>query len=359
MRRPSSILPRRLHNQQIAYHAFDDPGSMVGWLGALQAQDYVAAKWSVGLRLPNTDDAGVERAIADKKIVRTWSLRATLHFMAADDVRWILALVAQRMIPGFAGRYRQLELDDKTITRSLSIFARALQGGAPLTRKELALVLERKGISPQGLRMSHLLLRAALDQLVCLGPRRDKEFTFVLLDEWLPATKPVKRDEALARIAERYFNSHGPATLRDFAGWVGLTLKEAKLGLELNKRELSDEVIDGETFWFSKNQTAAEKASSTVYLLPSFDEYLLGYKNRSDLIEPGHMKRVVSGENGLFNPTILIKGKVMGTWRRTFEKGRVVMEMSPFAPLSVGQNRAVATAAKRYGKFLGMPVELR
>jgi hypothetical protein len=350
---PQDIAQSRLYQQQIASTKFKAPGQVVAWLGALQAQDFAGAKWSIGLRLPEATEAGIEQAIAAKTIVRTWPMRGTLHFVAAEDARWMLKLLTPRIIAQTAGRHRQLELDEATFARSKELFAQALQGGQQLTRDEMQQLLEGANISTAGQRGYHILVRSAQDGLICFGVPSGKQQTFTLLDEWTPATKSLERDEALAELAKRYFMSHGPATIQDLAWWSGLTLTDARAGLEQVKSKLSQETVNGQTYWLSPDMPVIEADSPTAYLLPGFDEYMLGYTDRSAIVEAIHAQKIVPGKNGVFNPTIVIDGKVMGTWKRTVKKDTVTITLSPFASFSQAQNRAIGVAAEHYGRFVG------
>jgi hypothetical protein len=352
------IAQQRLYNQHISGPPFEQPSDVVAWLGALQAQDYAGAKWSIGLRLARTTDAAIEQAIAAKTIVRTWPMRGTLHFVASADARWMLELLTPRVIAQAAGRYRQLELDEAIFTRSKELFATALQGGRQLTREEMLQLLEQANIFTAGQRGYHILCRSAQDGLICFGPPRGKQQTFTLLDEWAPQPKRLARDEALAELTRRYFISHGPATVRDFAWWAGLTLTEARAGLEMVKTQLRQESIDDQVYWLSADRPASPDNWPMVSLLPGFDEYLLGYTDRSAVLQPSHAPKISPGGNGVFNPTIVIDGQVAGTWKRTIKKETVVMTLSPFTSLTKAENQAVTVAAHHYGSFLGLPVVL-
>ncbi len=351
---PQDIAQYRLYNQQIAASQFNEPGQVVAWLGAMQAQDYPGAKWSIGLRLPAATEAGVEQAIAARSIVRTWPMRGTLHFVAAEDVRWLLQLLTPRVIAQTAGRYRQLELDEAAFARSKELFVQALQGGRQLTRDEMFTVLERAGVSPAGQRGYHILVRCAQDGLICFGPPQGKQQTFTLLDEWLPPAKKLGRDEALAELTRRYFTGHGPATIQDLAWWSGLTLTDARAGLEQVKGQLRQETVNGQTYWMSPDMPALTKDAPTVYLLPGFDEYLLGYTDRSAVLEAVHAPKIQPGSNGMFSPTIVIEGRVAGVWKRTLKKDTVTLNLSPFAPFSPAQRQAIGAAAERYRTFVGI-----
>src|SRR5713226_2242979 len=223
------IAHRRLHNQLITRPMFEKPDDVVKWLGAVQAQDYAGAKWALGLRMQGVTDDVIEQAFADGAIIRTHVMRPTWHFVAPADIRWMLALTAPRINAYYN---RKLELDDAVFRHSNAVLAKALQGGKQLTRSELASVLQLAGIAADNLlRSTYIIMRAELDGIVCSGARRGKQFTYALLDERVPQTRNLDRDEALAEFARRYFTSHGPATLQDFVWWSGLAAADAKAGL--------------------------------------------------------------------------------------------------------------------------------
>jgi len=359
-RRTPDIAGRRLRSQRIAGAGFQRPGEVVAWMGAVQAQDYLGALWALGIRMEAAGEETIEQAIADRTVVRSWPMRGTLHFVAPADVRWMLALLGSRVIAGQRARHRQLELDQVAFDRSRDIVTRALEGGRRLTRDALYETLEAAGVASTGQRGIHILQRLALEGLLCFASREGKQQTFALLEEWVPAARALERDEALAELAGRYFQSHGPATVQDFAWWSGLTVAEVKRGIELAGPRLEREVIDGQAFWLaaaSAGAEAAKPASPTVWLLPPFDEYTVAYKDRSAVLDPAH-GRVMSG-NGIFYPVIVVDGQVAGTWKRVFKKGSVEITLSPFAPLKKKERQAAALAAERYGDFLGKPSEAK
>lgn len=349
------IAYNRLYNQHIATRTLEHPAQVVGWLGAVQAQDYLGALWAVGLRTRNANEENVKRAIADKTIVRTWPIRGTLHFVAAADVRWMLDLLTPRIIAGRERLYMQLELDDRIFARIKELFVSALQGGKQLPRDAMYGLLEAAHISTTGGRGLHILSRLAQEGIICFGTREGKQQTFALLDEWAPKAKKLARDEALAELAKRYFTSHGPATLQDFVWWSGLRAADARAGLEMAKPHLVKELSDGQTYWLASSMPTAKDASPTAYLLPAFDEYTVAYKDRSAVLNPMCAKQVITG-NGIFYPTIVVDGQIVGTWKRTLKKGTVVITPSPFTRLNEAETRAFAEAASRYGKFLDQSV---
>jgi hypothetical protein len=353
------IAHQRLHNQLITRRAFEKPGDVVEWLGAVQAQDYAAAKWAVGLRLQGTTDDDIEQAFSRGAILRTHLMRPTWHFVSPADIRWILALTAPHVNAVNAYYYRKLALDDAVFTHSNAVLAKALQGGKQFTRPELVSVLQQAGIATDDLqRFTHIMMRAELDGIVCSGARRGKQFTYALLDERAPQARTLDRDEALAEFARRYFTSHGPATLQDFVWWSGLTVADARASLEMVTSQLMHEVADGQTYWFSMSTPPAKDLSQAAYLLPNYDEYIVGYTDRSAVFDASHTNKLDPRGNILFSHTIVMDGRVVGTWKRTIKKDAVMITPSLFTPLNEAETRAFAAAANRYGAFLDMSVNL-
>jgi hypothetical protein len=353
----SEVARLRLHNQGIASPQPENPSDVVRRLGAMQAQDYLGSLWALGLRVKQAREAEVERAVEERSIVRTWPLRGTLHFVAAEDVRWMLALSCGRTVARAAGRYRQLGLDEATFAKSMRVLARALEGGRRSTRAELAAALERRGVATGGQRLIHILNRSSLEGLTCYAARRGKQFTFALLDEWVPQGRHLPREEALAELAARYFASRGPATLQDFVWWSGMTTADARAGLEAAKHRLRREALDGQTYWLSSSEPASKDATQAAHLLPAFDEYAVAYKDRAAVLHPSHARRP-DAATAILNPTVVVDGRAVGTWKRTLKSGSVLIETSLWATLKRAERRAVEAAAQRYGEFLGVTAEV-
>lgn len=350
----------RLIHQRILARPFTQPAEVVAWLGALQAQDYLGALWSIGLRMAATSqlptELRIEEALANRTIIRTWPMRGTLHFVAAEDVHWLLQLLTPRQIQQSAGRYRQLGLDETTFAQSQVLFAKALAGGQELTRDELIQILEQAGISTAAQRGYHMLVRAAQDGLICFGARSGKQQTFTLLDEWVPSSAPLPRDEALANLAQRYFTSHGPATVHDLARWAGITVTEARRGVAAVEGALECVTVDEQAYWLPQSTPASTVQAEPVYLLPGFDEFVLGYGNRDAILDPAFAERICPGGNGVFSPTVVMNGKIVGTWKRSIKKSTVVVEWTPFQSFDPPAQQAFTAAAVRYSDFLGLPV---
>ena len=350
------LVRRRGENQGLIRPLADRASSVVAWFGAVQAQDYLGALWAVGQRTEGGREGDIELAIAEREIVRTWPMRGTLHFVAADDVRWLLDLLAPRIIQRHALRLeREFELDAPALARCRKVLTRILAGHGPTTRGDIYQALEGKGISCLGQRGVHILGRLAQEGLICLGPRLGKQPTFVFLDEWLPDVRGLLREEALAELALRYFTSHGPATVKDLSWWSGLSLTEARIALGLVERRLTKEKSGAREVWFASAPTQARKrAPSNAHLLPPFDEYLVGYQDRSAVLNP----RYADGLHALLSPVVELDGQVVGTWKRILTRGKADLYLTPFGRWSSPAKRVIADAARRYGHYLGVPVAL-
>ena len=347
----------RFRQQLLAWTPFDRAVDTVSWFGAVQAQDYPAALWAVGLRTRGATQRTMEEALAAGSIVRTWPLRGTLHLVAAADVRWLLALLGPGMVARSRRRMEQLGLAEPVLARARAAFARALEGGGRRTRPELRRALEDAGVDTSGQRGYHLLRRCAVEGLICLGPRQGKQHTFVLLDEWVPLVQAVPRDEALAGLALRYFTAHGPATTRDFAWWSGLAAAEARRGVQAAAGGLLRTRVGGATYWSGAAAPARGPRPPGVRLLPAFDEYLVGYRDRAAVLAPAHIRRVNAG-GGLLGPTVALGGRIAGVWQRRIAGKAVAVEVRLFAPPGRGERDALEAAAAEYGRFLGLPAEL-
>jgi hypothetical protein len=355
MKSTPPIAQLRLAQQRIGNGQPAQPGDVVAALGLVQAQDYLGALWAVGLRLPGAREADIERALAERQFVRTWPARGTLHFVAAADVRWVLGLLGPRQMAQSAGRVRQLGLDDATFARSREAALRALKGGRSLTREAMYQMLEAARVSTDGQRGIHILGRLAQMGVLCFGPREGKQQTFTLLDEWVPPAPKVARAQALAELVRRYFTGHGPATVADFVWWSGLTTADTRVGLELAQPHLATAEIDGQTYWQSAAASAQPARGSVpeACLLPAFDEYLVGYKDRSAVLDPQYARATNNG-GGILSPVIVVDGQVLGTWKRTLKKDTVLIAPAWFTPPKKAQRAALALAAQHYGAFLGL-----
>ena len=356
----SDIAHRRLHNQGLSKLRFADPGDVVAQLGAVQAQDYAGAKWALGQRIQNATDAAIDQLFNEGRILRTHIMRPTWHFVTPADIRWMLELTAPRVHAANAFMYRKLELEDPIFKRSNSALAKALRGRKHLTRSELKSVLQQAGIDADGLRLGYLLMRAELDGVICGGARRGKQFTYALLEERVPQVKAISREEALAELTRRYFRSRGPATLQDFVWWSGLTRVDAKKGIEMVKSQFVNEVLDGQTYWFANFGSPApyREKSLRAYLLPNYDEYFIGFRDRSAIGEVIRRSNLPENSPAFIAHIIILAGQIVGGWRRTLKRDAVVVEINLITNLTKTEKRAIAEAANRYGVFLDLRTEL-
>ena len=328
----------------------------MSWLGAVQSQDYFGAKWALASRMRRATSAGIERAFAEGRILRTHVMRPTWHFVTPADIRWILALTAPRLRAATAPSDRRLGLDARVIARSNRAIAAALRGGRQLTRQELRHVLQRSGVAADGAqRLAHLMFHAELDGVICSGALRGKQFTYALLDERVAETCVRPRDEALGELTRRYFTSHGPAQVQDFAWWSGLTMADARTGLEMVQRHLASETIDRKTYWSLSAMPPAAASARTVHLLPAYDEYLIAYRDRSAAFDPARRKPVERRDP--FDPVIVVDGQVVGHWTRTLRRETVTITLGLPGRLKSAESRLVNEEARRFGAFLGLDVE--
>lgn len=351
----SEISKLRLLNQKVESTTYDDVNSVISWMGAMQAQDYLYAKWAVGKRMLCATDEKVESALNKGEIIRTHVLRPTWHFVNADDIYWMLALTAPRIKATMKSRNRELELTKEVFTKSLCIIESELSLDTHLTREQIAEKLKGASIKTDENRLSHILMEAELESLICSGIKAGNKLTYGLLSKRVPNKKIMSKDESLAELAKRYFSSHGPATVKDFAWWSGLAVTEAQRALEFVKPHFVSEKIGTETFFFTNINF--EKRTNSVHLLPAFDEFLISYKDRSASLSLTHNSKAVS-TNGIFRPVIIIDGQVVGIWKRTKQKAKISIETSFFVPVNKTNLELIIQEAEAYGKFLNEKVEI-
>jgi hypothetical protein len=350
----TTIRRLRLAAQRIEGSACTGPAEVVRWMLAMQGQDLAGAKWSVGLRAPGSTLADVDAALADGTVIRSWPMRGTLHLVVAEDIGWMLELTATRTLQSLTRRYRELGLDEATFERASEVAIGVLEGGRALPRAELFEFFEKEGIATTGQRAPHLLGRLHQTRTLCLGPMQGVHQAVVLMDEWVPNPRRLEREEALGEFVRRFFLSHGPATIRDFTWWTKLLVRDAAVGLAIARDQLEELVIDGTSYWMSPG--LPDRASNSVHLLPGFDEYLLGYQDRGAVLAAAHAQAIVPGNNGVFQPTIISDGRVVGTWRRKSMPAGVTVTPMPFEHLPTTALTRLKTSAAGYGHFLGSPV---
>jgi predicted secreted protein len=349
-----ATIRRRHASQRLAGAPLTSATEAVRWSGAVQAQEFAEVKWSLAQRLAGAPtDAEIERAFTDGEILRTHVMRPTWHFVAAEDIRWLLRLTAPRVHRVNRHMYTRCGLDPRTLARAHELIAAELEGGRARTRKELAARLETAGITGDSLRIGYIFGHAELEGLICSGPRHGKQHTYMLLDERAPAQRGLDGDAALAELAKRYFRSHAPATAHDFSWWSGLTVTQAREAISLCEPELERQEDEAGTVWFSPGPAPEAPARNRALLLPTYDELIVAYKSlRVELVaEPPR--------EGLLTRTIAIDGRTVGGWRRTLARNSVAVEATVFAPLDAEQQGELEAAVARFGAFLGLEAELR
>lgn len=370
-RAPSQLSPTEVLRLRLAAQLLDairprSPGEVVTWFGAMQAQDLNSGHWSFGARCDGLTDDDIHAATANREILRTWPMRGTVHFVPPADARWMLEVTGARALRGAARRREFLGLSETTVDRAADVLGSALAGGRRLTRAECIAALVDGGVPEAADHGYHFLWYISQIGVTCIGPQVGKEQTFVLLDEWVPKPRQLDRDEALAELAVRFVRSHGPVTRHDLARWTGLTMTDAKAGLAAASDVLTEvdcATSDGPTaMWVTDDALEAAldvdgrpglDDPEPVVLLPGFDEYMLGYGDRSAMLDPAFNQRICPGNNGMFKPTIVGGGTVLGTWKRTVKTSTVDIDLDPFAPLPSAVRGGIDAAAERYGQFHG------
>ena len=341
----------RLRTQNISCPLPGGPKDLVSRMGAMQAQDYPMAKWAVGLRTRGATESSVEEAINRGEILRTHLMRPTWHFVSSDDIYWLLALTAPRVKTSLASRQKQLEITPETIRKSNDLITSTISRNGHSTREELVMALKWQGFSLADNRASHLLIIAELDGLICSGEIQKNKPTYALLEERVPRKQLMSRDEALAALAGRYFRSHGPAMIRDFAWWSGLTLKEATRGLDMVKADLERMNAGEQEFWMFPSEDPRPERNS-VYFLPAYDEFIISYRDRSMIISDKELLKITSA-NGMFWPLIVVDGKVVGLWKRKVNGDSVSVEIRYFDSIPETRKHRINESAAAYAGFNG------
>ena len=356
---PIDVCRLRLAGQFLTRNGPGTPADVVQILGAVQSQDYAGAKWALAQRVRGITDAALEAAIDAGEILRTHVLRPTWHFVAPADIRWMLALTGARVRAKMAGPNERLEIDRALVRRSNAVFEKALAGGRSLTRAELAAALQRARVGVvAGQRLAHLMMLAELDAVIISGPRRGKQFTYALLDERAPRATSMTNEEALHELARRYFTTRGPATPHDFAWWSGLTVADAKKGIVSNGDALERLSLGGTDYWVATDQPPPSRGRS-AHLLPNYDEYFIGHRDRSAIGTRLGDVAAVMGGTALVPNVIIADGQLVGTWKRVSKGSTMTVELRPTARLAVEEKRRIASAAMEFGRYHEVSVDIR
>ncbi len=351
-----NITQSRLINQHLLGDKFDRPEEVIAHFGAVQAQDFPAAKYSLGIRIENSTDEAIEKAFNEGKFLRTHVLRPTWHFVLPEDLVWMQNLTCNRVKAQMAGYNRRLELTDEVFAKATAVIVKELSGKNYKTRQELRTkLIDELKIETDVQRLAHLIMWPELDSVICSGPKIGKQLTYGLVSERAPQSKKLSREESLAKLTYKYFSSHGPAQVIDLAWWSGLNQKEIAEGLELNQDKLFSETVEGKVYWFSE-KTAA-KPTEKAHLLSIYDEYTIAYRDRSALGSERYIEKMIALGNFLTS-VIIINGLIVGYWKRQLEKGKVEVSLTFYQKINKKEKDLVERAAKDYADFLNLPLKL-
>lgn len=350
----------RLASQGLLGPGFASVPEAVRWMTAMQAQDLPAALWAAGIRVRNADVDTVRSALDQGLIVRSWPMRGTLHLLAPEDLRWILAITAERLLRGMGGRHRELGIGDGDADAAHDAALPLVSGGRSATRERLFRAFEEAGQPTAGQRGIHLLAILCQRGWLVQGPLAGNQQQWVAFDEWIKESRTLDRAEGIAELLLRYLRSHGPATERDFAWWSNTPLTEVRTALGTVKDQLVELQFEGTGYWLSPATAAlldgGVPGQRTVLALPGFDEFLLGYTDRSLVLPPEHAQKVVPGGNGMFKKTVVAGGEVIGTWARQGSGRTAAVVTEPFDAvngLRPATQRSFELQAARYLKFVG------
>jgi hypothetical protein len=343
------IAGRRLHGQLLRGPGPAEPEDVVAHLTAMQAQDHGYARWSVAQRMSGSPAApAVDRAFSEGRILRTHVLRPTWHYVAARDLRWLIGLSGPRVQAANARRYHDLGLDARTLSRSAGLIAEAIAQG-PQTRRELAAIVERHGISAEGERITYILMHAELTAVICSGPMKGKQHTYAAFGQRVPPKPGPDRDEALGELAWRYFSTRGPATLSDFSWWSGLGARDAREGLDMVQTRLASHNADGRTYWFADHSIPRTRRPQ-IDLVQCYDEVIISYGQTRDTLQTTHAAFPVPRHIQGFRHILLIDGRLLGHWR-THPANSTLIETRVTRPLNDTEQIALHRATESYRRF--------
>lgn len=348
---PEEIRLRRQYNQKLLQSDFTNPEQVVSYMAAMQGQEYAMAKWAIALRMQETNESEMDKAFNEGRILRTHLLRSTWHFVAQEDIRWMLDITAPQIIKNNSFMYRKCELDSVLFNKCNAILERLLRDNNCLTRDSIKQEFSNNGIEGDGLRIGLIMIQAELEGVVCSGPRSGNQFTYALIDERAPNAKRLSREEALYELCFRYFKSRGPASLKDLTTWSSLTVKDAKEGLSMIAANFEKTTIEGVEYYYPPDIPSI-KDKQLDFLMPDYDEYGMGYKDRSVLIEPGS-----AGNKNQFDRVVIVNGMIAGSWKRTLKKDSVLLDQQLFEPHKI-TDQSIQSAIEKYSKFLERKVEL-
>jgi len=339
-----TVLSERLTAQLLAGAPAHDAVAVAQRLLAIQGQDPRGARLAIRARSEGVDAAEIDRELTERRsLLITWLNRGTLHLVASEDYAWLHALTTPPLRTSSATRLAQEGIGPDPARRAVKLIERRLADEGPLTREALGERLQTAGVPTAGQALVHLLYRAAIDGLIVRGPMIGRRHAYALVADWLPRSRPVPRDRALAELARRYLEGHGPANDRDLARWAGLPLRDARAGLQAIASELHqrpDGLVD-----LVRRPPAATLPPPR--LLGNFEPLLLGWASRAEILGD-HEARVVTG--GMFRGFALVRGRCVGGWRLA---GKDLL-IEPSGGLGPAHAAALERDAQALRRFLGL-----
>lgn len=350
------FIQKRLSRQLLSFSWLNTARDVVAHMGCMQAQDFEWSLRNIALRWIHITKNDILQALNTWEIIRSWPMRGTLHIMLPENAHWMLDLCASRTLSGYEKRRSYLGMDDKHAERALEIFDSVLRWEKQLTRSQLIEELKLWGLPMQTQWWYHLLNYAATRKLICFGPRVWKEDSFVLLDERVTAPKLLNKDQSLIQLTTTYFSWHGPATIQDLARWSGLSNWDIKKWVELTMEsgvKIEKIEYNGKVYYCIEQEKQKGTWKESVIFLWWFDEYFIGYKERSEISDTRISSNYYS-TNGIFFPLIMVDGYVVWTWKRTIKKNKLIIDYSIHDKTKKVSEKDLMRAAERYGKFLGV-----
>lgn len=340
----------RLYNHLLLTHEIKEPHGIVSWMGAMQSQALDMAKWAIGSRLENRNIKDIDEALNTGKVIRTHILRPTWHFVSAEDIHWIHDLSSPRLKPIYRSYAKGSGADESLIFRAVPMVEKILEGGKHLTKQEIGTALVEHDLQLDDRTLQLTISYAETEGILVNGRQKGNKQTFTLLEEWVPRQKTITKEEALECLARRFFTSHGPATIHDFIWWSGLTITQCRQAIEMIKADFICETINGRDFWMRNDTKTPPADKDYAFLLAPFDEFVVSYKDRSEIIEDHHYSKVMT-KNGLFSPTIILNGEIIGSWKKIVQKKSPRIELSFFEKRSKKKQDLFKIEIKRLEKF--------
>lgn len=351
------ILIQRLSNQHLAGNGFNTPREVIEHLGAMQSQEFLSARWGIGMRGQGLFAPDIEDAYDKGEIIRTHIMRPTWHFILPEDLLWMQELTSQRVRQLMSHYNKKLELTPEVFKKTNSLLINLLKGHNFLTRQEIKKELEKIGIQTDVQRLAHIMMWPELDGIVCSGPLRGGQLTYALVEERIKKSITLNRENALRELAIKYFQSHGPASIKDFSWWSGLSMEDSQNAVGLLGKEFDEFELEGRKYFYPRNVSIVKNSIPYAHLLSIFDEYTIAYKDRSALGGFKYIEELMSMGNALTS-IVILNGQIAGTWKRVLKKNVVNVDCNLLKRLNTNEKQAVNETAQNYANFLGLKLHI-